>query len=131
VKTTRRFRLIAVLVSLCALLFSQGALAGYFCPGGSKAAEIAEMAAAGLPCAESMAAAMDDGQPSLCHAHCQTSHQSPENYQPPALGSLLALGPVLSVNLVPPAPPGPDIQPQLLVRDAGPPLAIRNCCFRI
>ncbi len=56
------------------LLFMRLAVATYACPGGlSKAGgdQIATMAqAAGMPCVGFMVPAMDDEQPSLCHAHC-------------------------------------------------------------
>jgi hypothetical protein len=131
-KPTRRFRLLTVLVMLCTLLLSQAVLASYACPGAAKAAEIAAMAEAGMPCAQAMAGGMDEEQPGLCHAHCQSGQQSAESYHPPVFADLMSLGPVLSVEL--PALPSASasaMQRPLLVRQAGPPLAVRNCCFRI
>jgi hypothetical protein len=125
----RRTRLITLFIAVCAILFGQLALAGYRCPGVAKAVEVARMAEAGMPCAQSMSRAMDDESPGLCHAHCQASQQSADTYQVPAMATPLQPGAVflLDAGLVrPPAvradPPRPN---------ASPPLAILNCCFRI
>ena len=128
---TRRFRLLTVMFSLWALLFAQTALAGYVCPGTAKAAQVAEMMQAGMPCAESMSRAMDDEQPVLCHAHCQAAQQSTDSYQVPALPSLAELGAVLTVAVVSAASDEPLVQAPLLRHATAPPLAVRNCCFRI
>lgn len=129
--TTRRFRLVTVLFALCTLLFAQGALAAYLCPGTARAAQAAEMAMAGMPCAQTMSQAMDEQQPGLCHAHCQAEQQSADNFQVPALATAAQLGAVLTVVL-PPAEPGrrPLLAPHLQ-RATAPPLAVQLCCFRI
>lgn len=57
---------------LC-LLFSQLALANYVCPQRSAAAAMAEMMAAGEPCA-----GMDTEQPVLCHQYGVNAPQSAE-----------------------------------------------------
>lgn len=129
---SRRLRFLSALLSLVALLFSGAALAGYACPGGEKAAEIARMTEAGMPCAEEMARSMDDEQPVLCHAHCQSTDQSEGSYHPPSAADVLHAGPALTVAVVPAprVPTGLRTSPQVR-RDTGPPLAIRHCCFRI
>lgn len=129
--TTRHFRLLTVLFALCALLFAQGALAGYLCPGTAKAAEVAQMAEAGMPCAESMSQAMDEQQPGLCHAHCQTAQQSADNVQIPALATLAQLGAVLSIAPAPAEPDRRPLQVPSLRRATAPALAVQHCCFRI
>jgi hypothetical protein len=128
---TRRFRLLTVMFSLWALLFAHTALAAYICPGSAKAAQVADMAQAGMPCAESMSLAMDDEQPSLCHAHCQAAQQSADNYQLPILATLAELGAVLTVTFASASADAPLLQAPLLRRATAPPLAVRNCCFRI
>lgn len=128
----RRHRLATVLVALFSLLFMQLAVAGYSCPGsGSRVQEIATMAQAGMPCAEPMSAGMDEVQPSLCHAHCQAGQQASDN-QPTPL-PILGLGNLGFHRVALFAPPvqRPALLPSLLVRSTAPPLAIRNCCFRI
>jgi hypothetical protein len=126
---SRRHRLFTVLLALCSLLFMQMALAGYSCPG--TASKVQEQAAmAGMPCAESMSAVMDEAQPGLCHAHCQAVQQSSD---PPQI-QLPSLAPASGVAVDPPAPTRTLRSaplPPLLARATAPPLSIRNCCFRI
>jgi hypothetical protein len=128
----RRHRLITVLFALVSLLFMQLAVAGYACPGsGSKVAEAAAMAEAGLPCAESMPLNMDDQQPNLCHAHCQAGQQSADKYQTPApivFGALLA---DFSLQVAIPVFSEAPLQAPHLQRTTAPPVSIRNCCFRL
>ncbi|MEO7640168.1 MAG: hypothetical protein ABIU07_02035 [Ramlibacter sp.] len=129
---THRNRLITVLVSLCALLFAQSALAGYVCPGSNNPVAVTQMAQAGMPCAESLSGAMDVDQPALCHAHCQADPQAKDNVQPPAPANLAQIGPVLTVAV--PAPPGAGRQRSQLAflqRATGPAISVRHCCFRI
>jgi len=121
-----RHRLITVLFALMSLLFAQLALAGYVCPGsGSKVLE------SSMPCAESMTVAMDEEQSSLCHAHCQAGQQKADTYQMPVLASLPDHGADYLTARILPLPPGAPLQVSLLRRITAPPLAIRNCCFRI
>ena len=131
----RRKRLVTVLFALANLLFMQLAMAGYSCPGGLtkvvKVTEVATMAQAGMPCTESMALTMDDEQPSLCHAHCQADQQSVDKYQLPGLASLADLATDFPLPRFTPALLGAPLQAPLLRRTTAPPLAVRNCCFRI
>lgn len=130
----RSWRLLTVMLSLCALLFAQTAVARYICPELAKAVEVAQMTEAGMPCAESMSQSMDDEQPALCHAHCQSAHGTADSYQPPSLPSLGQLGPVLTLAVIPASRTAPDrplVQQSVLRAAASPPLAITNCCFRI
>lgn len=128
---TRRFRLVTVLLALCALLLAQGALAAYLCPGAAKTAEIAQMAQAGMPCAETMSLAMDEQQTSLCHAHCQAAQQSADNFQLPTLATVAQLGAVLTIALATPEPDRGAPDSPRLRRASAPPLAVQHCCFRI
>jgi hypothetical protein len=125
----RRTRIVTLLIAVCAVLFGQLALAGYSCPGIVKAVEVAEMSAAGMPCAETMSRAMDDQEPGLCHAHCQASQQTADTYQVPTLATALQLGAVLPVAAEPAQPSVARAHPPR--PHASPPLAIVNCCFRI
>lgn len=131
-RLARSTRVFTVLFALWALLFAQLALAGYACPGAAKSAAMAAMAETGMPCAQTMSAAMDEEQPALCHAHCQAAQPSADTYQPPALATFAQLGAVLTVPTgsggtgAAAAPPGYTFPP-----DPWPNLAIRHCCFRI
>lgn len=129
----RSWRLLTVILSLCALLFTQAALAGFSCEGAVKAVQVAQMAEAGMPCAESMSHSMNEEQPALCHAHCQSAKATPDAPKPPPAVNLVHVAYALTVLL--PAPQAsalgsPLIQRSLLRREATPSLAIANCCFR-
>ncbi len=128
----RRTRLTTTLLALISLLFMQLAVASYVCPGAvAKLAEAAAMAEAGTPCAGSMALNMDDAQPNLCQAHCQADQQSADTYQLPSLVTLAVFLPAYPPSVAAPVPVGPALQTPLLRRSTAPPLAVRNCCFRI
>ena len=128
----RRTRLITALVALSSLLFMQWAVAAYVCPGStSKATQVAVMAASGLPCADMVSMVMDDVQPNLCKAHCQSDQQSADTYQLPPLVALAAVLAVYPASIAVPVPAGVPLQTPLLRRSTAPPLAVRNCCFRI
>ena len=121
-----RHRLFTVLLAITCLMFAQLALASYVCPGsGSKVVE------ASMPCAELMSMAMDEEQPNLCQAHCQSGQQKSDTYQTPMLASLPDHGADYLTSRILPLVPGAPLQALLLRRTTAPPLAIRNCCFRI
>lgn len=126
----RRWRLVTAMLSLCALLFTQTAVAAYACQAPVKAVEKAQMAEAGMPCAESMS--IDDEQPELCHAHCQSAQGALDQYQPINIAAPISFAAVLTSALVErPDSTGAFVQAPLLRTSASPPLAITNCCFRI
>ena len=125
-----RHRWITVFWTVCALLFAQGALAGYACPADAVRSDASVPSPAAMPCAESMVQEVDEAQPALCHAHCQDEQQSADSFQPPLLAPSSQLGAVLTLAPVPdrgsgPLPPLPQWR-----RDTAPRLAIRHCCFR-
>ena len=128
----RRHRLVTVAFALCSLLFMQFAVAAYSCPGfQSRVAEISAMAQAGMPCAGSMDMTMDEDQPALCSAHCQTSQSICGE---PAL-DVPAFDAIGVIDFHPPVavllPAGLAPQAPLLARATPPPIAVRNCCLRI
>jgi len=130
----RRKRFGMVLFALVNLLFMQLAMAGYACPVGVSKAEAdqtAAMAAAGMPCAETMAITMDGDQPSLCAAHCKADQQTADKYQLPVLASL----DVPPHDYPPPrlilASLDPAVQAPLLARTTVKSVAVRHCCFRL
>ena len=128
----RRNRLITVLFALVSLLFMQLAVASYVCPGtASKVAEVAAMAEADMPCAESMTLAMDESQPNLCHAHCQAGQQTADRYELPASVVIVTLPADFTLPVTAPVFLGAPLQAPHLKRTTAPPVAIRNCCFRL
>ncbi|MEO6624698.1 MAG: hypothetical protein ABIN37_07700 [Burkholderiaceae bacterium] len=130
--TRRRNRLFTVLIALFSLLSMQFALASYVCPGAvSIVAVMTEATQSGVPCEQAMAGALDDQQPGLCHAHCQTEHQSAEKYQAPAPALPIHTGTgFITLRLVP-LPPGAPLQAPLLTRTTAAQMAVRHCCFRV
>jgi hypothetical protein len=127
----RRCRLINVLFALVSLLFMQMAVAGYACPMDGQAGEMAAMAEAGMPCAGEMFP-IDAQQPALCHAHCQSAEQAADKVQAamPAITVAAGFAYVLEPIQVS-SPAFPSAQAPLLLRSTAPPIAVRNCCFRI
>lgn len=127
-----RQRLITVLFALVSLLFMQLAVASYVCPAsGSNVSEAAAMVEAGMPCAESMASTMDDQQPNLCHAHCQAGQQTADKYQVPTPVAIGGLPADFSLQIAIPVFSEAPLQASHLQRTTSPPVAIRNCCFRL
>ncbi|ABE45402.1 hypothetical protein [Polaromonas sp. JS666] len=128
----RRTRLITVLFALVSLLFMQLAVASYACPGAaSTVAEVAAMADARMPCAEPMSLNMDDTQPNLCQAHCQTGQQTADKYEFPSPVAISALPSDFTSPPIGPVFSGAPLLVPDLKRTTAPPVAIRNCCFRI
>jgi hypothetical protein len=130
VPTFRRHRLITVLLALASLLFMQLAVAGYSCPVASNVSQAAAMAEAGMPCAGDMVT-VDTDQPGLCHAHCQSAQQTADKVQVPAPVGIVTVGFTYAVEPALAATPALAAQAPLLLRSTAPPLAVRNCCFRI
>ena len=128
----RRTRFTTALFALISLLFMQLAVAGYVCPGtASKVAEVAAMAEAGMPCAESMTLDMDEAQPNLCQAHCQTGQQTADKYELPSPIAIGALPADFTLPAIVPVLSGAPLQAPHLMRTTAPPVTIRNCCFRL
>ncbi len=128
----RRHRLITVLFALVNLLFMQLAVASYACAGQlQKVSEAAAMAETSMPCAQSMQLGMDDGPPSLCHAHCKADQQSADTHELPSPVAITALPVVFTLPVPVPVFSKVPLQAPHLKRTTAPPVAIRNCCFRI
>lgn len=131
-KLSRSSRLVAAVIALFSILFMQLAVASYACP--SLSADHGSQAMAAMPM-EDMAGChdMDPEQPSLCHAYGQTGNQSLDKPAVPPLQPFLAVGFGLSVT-APDANHLPAFafpRTTFLTHATAPPLAIRNCCFRI
>jgi hypothetical protein len=128
-RLSRQSRLSAALVALFSLLFMQLALSSHSCPGLTTTSPLYAASHQGMPgCEESEMA-----PPSLCHAYQQEGNQSLDkpvmpDVQPFINGALTLVFPNLDPAVLPvlPAP-----QNLFLTRTTAPPLAIRNCCFRI
>ena len=129
-KLSRPSRFVAALVTLFSLLFTQLAVASYACPtlktaGASVAATTSGGDMAGCQ-------GLDAAQPSLCKAHCDTDRQSANTPAAPQVAPFVAAA--LTIVLpehMPQVPTAAWSDAPRLTRTTAPPLAIRNCCFRI
>jgi hypothetical protein len=134
-KLSRPSRLVAAVVALFSILFMQLAVAAYACPALSMDDASQTISASVAMPAEEMSACheMDPVQPSLCHAYGQAGDQSLDKPAAPALQPFMAVGfglPVSPLEITyPPAFTLPHTT--FLTHATAPPLAIRNCCFRI
>lgn len=131
-KLFRPARVIAAIITIFSLLFTQLALASYVCPELSPV-KAAAMASHGEPMADCANMNMATDQASLCHSHCQSGHQSADTAQAPWVQPFVAAqlsvvlhvtGEVTQLHAIP-------REGAFLVRSSAPPLAIRHCCFRI
>jgi hypothetical protein len=133
-KTSRSTRLVTAIVALLSMLYMQLAVASYVCPGvpaGSNDSAVpAQAAMIDMPNCQGM----DAVQPQLCdlHAHGEPAKQSLDNpasdvppFVPGALMLQLQLFDAVAI------PDAASHRPIALARTTAPPVAIRNCCFRI
>lgn len=131
---SRPSRVIAAIITIFSLLFTQLALASYACPelNVSKAVAMA-MATDGakMPGCANMDMKMDP--PGLCHSHCEAGNQSADTPQAPLVQPFVAAELTVVLNAAESAAPSHALHHEgvLLKRSTAPPLAIRNCCFRI
>jgi hypothetical protein len=123
---------VAALVALFGLLFMQLAVAGYACPKLSPIQHQSTMLdASGQPmkdCSE-----LDKQSPSLCKADSHQTPQSADTSNPPSIQPFSPAGLIVHVvaadELI---PLGFTIPAAFLhASSTAPPIAIRNCCFRL
>jgi hypothetical protein len=131
-KVSRPFRIFAAIITIFSLLFTQLAMASYTCPGlnASKLAAIATDVVKMPGCANMD---MEMGQPGLSHAHCEAGSQTADTPQAPLVPPFVAAELTVVLSVAEPVAPFRAVQLEgvLLKRITAPPLAIRNCCFRI
>ncbi len=132
-KLSHPSRVAAAFIALISMLFMQFAVASYVCPGLELAKATVFASANMLDQEMSACHDMDMEQPSLCHAHGDIGKQSLDKPELPHVQPFIAvrltrlLSPV--DNAYSPTAAPPTIAQ--LTRATAPPLAIRNCCFRI
>jgi hypothetical protein len=134
-KLTRFSRWCAAVIALISMLSMQLAVAAYVCPQLSVApangqGQVMVMAQDHeMSCCEKP----DPEQPALCHAHGQVGKQSLDKPEPPPVQPFTAVGLVIALPFadVVAADAGAPAHNVSLARTTAPPLAIRNCCFRI
>jgi hypothetical protein len=135
-KLPKHLRLIAAVLAMVSVLFSQLAVAAYVCPSvaeGPAEHALAAMQAMSEHHGASDCEDMDDTQSSLCRTHCQGDNQSVERPQPPNVTPSIAviLVPEVGTADVAYRPIHAQAVSFWLTRTSSPPLSIRNCCFRI
>jgi hypothetical protein len=134
-KLSRPSRFVAALIALLSVLYMQFAVASYSCPGLTMdhASESAAMVADAGDESMDGCMGMDKEQPSLCHAYDQAGNQSLDKPGVPPVQAFtpVALVQTLVTTDVAILPIHEQTEPFSLRRTTAPPLAIRNCCFRI
>ncbi len=132
-KPSRSTRLVAAIIAVISLLFTQLALASYVCPGTTTPERMTIAAVDNGMAGMDHCTGMDKAQPTLCHAHIHSDPQSLNKPDLPSVLPLLVIGPVLSVVLLDDsiAPLGAVIAIPSLSHATEPTMAIRHCCFRI
>jgi len=130
----RTSRLIAATLVLFSILFMQLAVSAYACPvltsghGDQSSSSVHVEQGEMVACED-----MDMEQPSLCHASHQTDKQSLDKPATPPPMPFVAVGyglPV-SLNTLTFRPPRGSPVPSFLAYATAPPIAVRNCCYRI
>ena len=130
----RTSRLIAATIVLFSILFLQLAVSAYACPAlslgdnGQVSSSGHMTSAETVPCQD-----MDMEQPSLCHASHQSDKQSLDKpaTPPPAPFMAVGYGLPVSLNTLTFQPPRGSPVPSFLAYATAPPIAVRNCCYRI
>jgi hypothetical protein len=133
-KLTRTFRLFTALVAILSVLFMQHAVAAYLCPGASMGAGSTALMMKAMPDMPGCTG-MDTDQSTLCHVYSQGDAARQSLDKPPAVGHpafvpvvmMLSLA-IFDLPVLQPVDPPAYIA---LARPVAPPIAIRNCCFRI
>ena len=133
-KLTRQSRIVVALVALASMLFMQLVLAGYVCPKVNIEAAASEMMSmstmsVGMPDCDQI----DPVQPGLCHASAYAVHQSLDKHELPPVQPFVpaAMSLVLASLVISPSANPSEFNTARQSGAPPPPLAIRNCCFRI
>ena len=131
----RRSRRLTALLALVSVVYAHGALALYQCPGegAAPAAQAVDSAAGDAMRSMPGCDGTDLEQPALCQAHANAGKQSLDKPPAPDVPAFTASGLFVLLDAIEPEPhrifAPPD--PGLLKRSTAPPIAVRNCCFRI
>lgn len=133
-KPSRQYRVVAALIALVGMLFTQLVVVGFLCPQ-MQFAHASELVAASAVSEQhrAMPGCGDMSGVAAADCHKQANQQSLDKPELPQLGPYVALA--LAVVLVDDAAlqryRSASHPPPVLQRNTAPPLAIRNCCFRI
>lgn len=132
-KLSRPSRVVAAFIALISMLFMQFAMASYACPGLELANETVSVSTNMSDHGVSACHGMDIKQLSLCHAHSDAGKQSLDKPELPHVQPFVAIRLARLLSSVDNASSPTTALPTIaqLTRATAPPLAIRNCCFRI
>lgn len=120
-RTCLRWRRFAGWMAMLAMVFMQASIAAHACAG----LQAMQSSTQEMPCHP----AGDPAPVPQCDAHCDDGAQNVSS--PPASVPLFAASFIAQVAVVDPAIPADRALEPALARANSPPLAIRNCCFRI
>jgi len=130
-KLTHRSRVAAALIALLSMLFMQLAVAAYACPElkAVTMTDTMQSEQASMPGCHGM----DNKQPNLCYAHADVGNQSLNKPELPQVQPFAAVDLVLTLVMTDVAYRQASIliKPGHIPHASAPPLAIRNCCFRL
>jgi hypothetical protein len=125
-----KYRQFVARLLLAVLIFAQGAVSAYACPGSIDSVAPTAVTEA-MPGCDEMTR-LDPVAPNLCLAHCQSGDQTfDHSAQPSAVPALL---PALVVSVVDPDASQASSRASSTQRFIGarpPPHSILHCCFRI
>nr|WP_315249554.1 hypothetical protein [uncultured Duganella sp.] len=135
-KTSPTSRLLTAIVAIFSLLFMQLAVAAYDCPGKSSGGQTGVSTSMTVAMDMGDCSGMDAAQPTLCHSFGHGDLASHSTDKTPPVPDVPAFVPVVLIfdlhlfDVIPP-PKRQSYPPIALTRTSAPPIAIRNCCFRI
>lgn len=133
-KLPRRSRVVAALITLVSVLFTQLAVAAYVCPSVQLAHALAIQAQQAATDHHNSSICDEDvsDRSPLCQTHLQTGAQSVDRPPLPEIAPFFAMTLLASIadndafsDLI------RATSPRILMRSPAPPLSIQNCCLRI
>lgn len=134
-KPSRSTRFLTAVLAIFSMLYMQLAMASYVCPGMTMGSQAAMASPHAMAADMSDCEGMDRSQPTLCHldAHGDSPTQSLDKTPPPDVPPFVPAALIADLQFLD-VVPVPDARPYLpivLMRTTAPPIAIRNCCFRV
>jgi hypothetical protein len=128
-------RVLIAFIALICMLTMQFAVAAYVCPGMANASNMMASMSNTEPAMMHCGGNMDMVQPGLCHAHThdQSNKLSLDKPDFPDVAPFVPVGLVVVATITDDTTSSSSFSPslQFLTRATAPPIAIRNCCFRI
>ena len=134
-QTSRSLRILTAVVAIFSMVFMQLAVASYACPGMLSGNQNAASSGAAMAADMVNCDGVDPAQSTLCHvsAHGEPTKQSLDKTPVPDVPAFVPVALILDWQIfdVLAVPTFQSYPPISLRRTSTPPIAIRNCCFRI